>query len=169
MTQTFTKDELRERADAEWENYCVQVADEYLKAIRDAERRKQLIADERELYMTDLDGVSGIDYSKPVIMSSPSPDGIPNRVLKLLEYSEQLNVLETALDAAIEEAHNKLLAVEGVAGFVLRLHFMLGFKWEVAFAKAGVSETKGYELRREGLLRVYDMGIPEKYGIPEAV
>ena len=169
MIQTYSKDELMDRAGTEWENYRIQVADEYLKAIRDAERRKQLIADERELYKADLDGLSGIDYSKPNIMTSPSPDAIPNKVLKLLEYSQQLDVLETALDAAIEDAHKKLLSIEGAAGFVLRLHFMLGFKWEAAFLKAGVSDTKGYELRREGLLKVYDMGIPEKYGIPEAV
>lgn len=169
MIQTYTRDELRERSAAEWENYRIQIADEYLKAIREAERRKQLIADERELYKADMDGLGGIDYSKPNITTSPSPDAIPNKVLKLLEYSQQLDVLETALDVAIEEAHNKLLAIEGAAGFVLRLHFMLGFKWEAAFLKAGVSDTKGYELRKEGLLKVYDMGIPEKFGLPEAV
>lgn len=169
MIQAYTKDELRERSAAEWENYRIQIADEYLKAIREAEKRKQLIEDERELYKADIDGLSGIDYSKPNITTSPSPDAIPNRVMKLLEYYQQLDVLETALDVAITEAHKKLFAIEGAAGFVLRLHFMLGFKWEAAFLKAGVSETKGYELRREGLLKVYDMGIPEKFGLPEAV
>ena len=162
-------DELKARGDAEWENYRVQIADEYLKAIQEAERRKQLIEDERELYKAEYDDVTGINYDKPFISTSPSDDKIPNKVAKLIEYSKQLDVLENALDVAITEAHEKLLAIEGAAGFVLRLHFMLGFKWEAAFLKAGVSDTKGYELRREGLLAIYDMGIPEKYSIPEAV
>lgn len=170
MIQTYTQDELLERGAAEWDNYKVQKADEYLKAIQAAERRKQNIAEERELYKSKLDDLGAMDYSKPNVKKSPGGDEkMVNLVSELIEYSEQLDILETALDVAIADARKKLFSINTDAGFVLRLHFLLGYKWEAAFAKAGVSETKGYELRRQGLLAVYDMGIPEKYRIPEAV
>lgn len=170
MIQTYTKTELKERGAAEWENYRARAAQDYLEEILKFSKRKQHIDDEREIVLAKLDGLKAIEYDKPNIKTSVNVDQIADRIADYEEQIEQMDAVENSIEAAIKEARKKLLAIPDEEGYILRLYYMLGYStWQAVYAKAGCCETTGYERRKKGFLMLYDMGIPERFGVPEAV
>lgn len=109
---------------------------------------------------------SGIDYSRPVVSSSPSADAIPNAVVKLMdamrEYLDQLDAyVYESMDAArrIEEIG------DGRYRAVLSLYYVSGNTWEQVGEKLKKWDNGKFtyspeycrHLRNDALPFVYDV------------
>lgn len=109
---------------------------------------------------------SGIDYSRPVVMTSPSADAMPNAVAKLMDaIGEYLDQLEAYVDESMDAARRIAEIGDGRYRAVLSLYYVSGNTWEKVGEKLKKLDNGKFtyspeycrHLRNDALPFVYDV------------
>lgn len=112
----------------------------------------------------------GVDYARPVVSASPSPDAIPNAVARLQDSIDDYNAT-LALYAAEEYDAQVRLSSIGDWRYrdVIIRHYLLGQKWAKVGDDMGYSADYCRELRTAALPHVYGvMPLEWRVRVPRA-
>lgn len=111
-------------------------------------------------------GLSGMDYSAPAVKSSPTPDAVPNAVIRLQRLiSDYCTELVGYVDEQ-RRAHDALSRIENAEqAEALKRHYLLGQRWEECCVAMGYSCEGMKSLRYRGLLAVYGV-MPQEWRDP---
>ena len=102
-------------------------------------------------------GLSGMDYSTPVVSSSSSPDSIPNAVVRIQSMVSDLCVRLGELMEEQSAAEKALARMQDVTGReALRRHYLNGQAWSECCREMGYSYDGMMDIRRRSLLEVYE-------------
>lgn len=69
-------------------------ATEHLELIGKKGKEIERLKEFREEMVKMIANPSGISYDNPVVQSSPSPDGVLNKVMKIGEYAKEIDAME---------------------------------------------------------------------------
>lgn len=101
---------------------------------------------------------AGIDYSKPVVSTSPSADQIPNAVIKL---QEAIADYCTELSAYVDESRDAKLRLASIGDWRYReavtRYYVDGMSWREVGDRMGYVPDWCRQLRDEALPIVYDV------------
>ena len=99
----ITKDE-RDSLKAKASEYLEQVA----KKGKEIERLKEF----REEMVKMIASPSGISYDNPIVQSSPSPDGVLNKVMKIGEYAKEIDAMEAEYVEIKKRIQNEIFMMD---------------------------------------------------------
>ena len=68
-------------------------AEEYLEQVSKKGKEIERLKEFREEMVKMIASPSGISYDNPIVQSSPSPDGVLNKVMKIGEYAKEIDAL----------------------------------------------------------------------------
>lgn len=146
----------------EFDEWKAEQAAKWLRHIRELKHDIARLEDDIEVQRS-LALPSGIDYSMPSVSKSPSPDAIPNAVVRLEESIAQYT---TELVGYLDEKQQARECISrlGDARYraVLSLYYVNGHSWATVGEKVGYSEVHCKELRSEALPSVYEV-MPREY------
>lgn len=152
---------------AEWK---AEQSASWLRYMRDVKYDVARLQDEVEVARS-LALPQGIDYTRPVVSSSPSADAIPNAVIRLqsltADYIVELgNYMEELIDA--RERVNSLADSRHRA--IITLYYLNGHTWATVAEKMNYSVDRCMQLRTEALPLLFDH-LPREWKpmIPSAI
>ena len=119
--------------DEEYRRYLIEQSKRYMMHVRSLNHSIRMLRSEIEEMESLATGLKGIDYTRDVVKTSPSPDAIPNAVIKLDSMkSEYVEELDSYLDEQ-KQAHDALSNIEPMLNELLTLRYLEGRPWaEVA-------------------------------------
>ncbi len=140
----------------EYERYRADAVDAYLSRIRTMRIRCEALRAEIDEARETAQGVRGIDYSDAAPHGSPSPDGIPNAVIRIQSrvgrYAEEL----AACVDETERAHRIIHSLEdGSDAALLSAYYIRGLDWYHAADAAHMSISNAMRRRRAALASLY--------------
>lgn len=150
----------------ELEDFKVQTAANYLERVGKLRTRVDALqAAVDELYTS---AIKGTDYSKAVVTVSPTPDGVPNAVIKAQEAIARYAELQAEYVGAIDDAVQLIERLDdSTCAAMLMRHYIKRDTWEKVCVDLNYSYSRVMVLRREALAAFYDV-MPDR-GIPNAV
>ena len=152
----------------EWDDWRVEQAHAYLERVRrmgaDCAGLRRLVEDAR----ANLGAVRGLDYSRGGGSQTAGDDAIVNEIAAVQEsvasYVAKLAEYE-------DERHRAAMAVDRMPdpteARVLRLRYLLGWKWENICVEVGYSYDGIMKLRRRALVSFYE--VMPRDAIPRAL
>lgn len=143
----------------------IAAAEAYLADIRKLDQRYKAAEVEYRMAVERASGLTGIDYSKDIVQTSPSADAIHNAVERYTELKDQLDAMQAALNDAVDEAFAKIDTLDDTEASVLRMHYLLGIKYCDIARGLAYTEREIYRKRQAGLEHLYDVGLPMQYRI----
>ena len=139
---------------AEWK---AEQAARWLRHIRDLKHDISRLEDDIEVQRS-LALPSGIDYTRPVVSSSPSADAIPNAVARL---EEAIAEYTTELVGYLEEKEQARGCINMLDDArhraVLSLYYVNGHSWATVADKVGYAVEYCMAIRSDALPRVYEV------------
>ena len=149
----------------EWEKFKAEQAAEWLEHVREL-ALDVAKAQDRVDVLRSMALPSGIDYTAPVVSSSPSADQIPNAVAKLVDaIGEYMAQLEAYVDESIDAARRIGELSDGRYRAVLVAYYVDGRTWEQVGERLRYEPNYCRELRNDALPLVYDV-IPREWRTP---
>lgn len=140
----------------------------YLSDISKLEKKLQAVQVEYEMAVKRASGLTGIDYSRDRVSTSPSADAIPDAVERYSELKDQMDVLADVVTDAKNERDELIESFDvndNINAQVIRMRYVLGEKVEdVAFA-LGYCPRDIQRKQKAGLVELYDAGLPGEYRI----
>lgn len=150
--------------------YRREQAGAYLRRVRDAKRHIASLNSEIEEQRALASGLTGIDYSRVMVQTSPTADAMPDAVARLLDIIEQRVGLVRDYVRMLDGCGQALAAMNGTYGDVLRYRYLCDFSWEQISSRLNYSEQWLYELHGQALDAFYDYMPPtEKDAVPSAI
>lgn len=153
----------------EWDDWRVEQAHAYLERVRrmgaDCAGLRRLVEDAR----ANLGAVRGLDYSRGGGGSQTAgDDAIVNEIAAV---QESVASYVTKLAEYEDERHRAAMAVDRMPdpteARVLRLRYLLGWKWENICVEVGYSYDGIMKLRRRALVSFYE--VMPRDAIPRAL
>lgn len=153
----------------EWDDWRVEQAHAYLERVRrmgaDCAGLRRLVEDAR----ANLGAVRGLDYSRGGGGSKTAgDDAIVNEIAAV---QESVQAYVTRLAEYEDERHRAAMAVDRMPdpteARVLRLRYLLGWKWENICVEVGYSYDGIMKLRRRALVSFYE--VMPRDAIPRAL
>ena len=141
----------------------IKAARDYLKDINCLRRQFELNNMELVELRARLEGVDGIRYDKPFVKSSPTGDAIPRGIAIL----EELEAGNEHIEEQLRIAKALLMAVDGEAGTVLRFKYLMDMPATEIAQYMDRSKSTVFEREKDGLLTIYEMGLPIPYRLPD--
>lgn len=138
---------------------------QYLEDVVKLHKRATQAYQEYRLAVEHAGGVTGIDYSRDTVATSVSPDAIPNAIIRyddLKDTAEQLSII--ANDAA-DEALELINDLDAEQASVLRMKYILGLTIREIATGLFLSERTTARRLNDGLIELYDAGLPIEYRI----
>jgi len=149
----------------EFDNLKRQYARDYLSHIKSQYDKYQRL--QHSLAAVEYLGQpGGIRYDKPQVQTSPSPDAIPNAVIRQEEDFDLLSTLLNEVRPEIRDFEERMasLTTEGVV--YLWLYYVKDLTW-TEIAKTMNKDPKTiYNKRAETEIELYDTGLPFPYRLP---
>lgn len=143
----------------------VDAARMYLNDVKQLETKLRFAQVEYQMALERASGLTGIDYSRDTVTTSPSADAIPNAVERYTELKEQLDAMALIVEDAVSERDELVWSLDSNEGSVVRMRYVQGCTVpDVAYA-LGYSPDHIKRLQREGLVELYDAGLPVEYRI----
>ena len=142
----------------------VEAARLYLDDVSKLESKLRFAQAEYRMAVERSSGLTGIDYSRDAVATSPTADAIPNAVERYTELKDQLDALAVVVEDAVAERDDLLDSLESDAGVVLRMRQRGAKVSDIAYA-LGYVEREVYRRQRAGLVELYDAGLPGEYRI----
>lgn len=136
---------------AELDRYRREQASAYLKRVRDAKRHIAALNAEVEEHRALASGLTGIDYTRDIVQTSPTDDTMPNAVAKLLDIIAERVELVRDYARMLDECGASLAALNGTYADILRYRYLCDYSWERIAASANYSEAYLYELHNQAL------------------
>lgn len=155
----------------EIQRYHVEQAHAYLERIRKLGKDCASLQAEADDARDRASGLTGIDYSRDVVRTTPTDDAMVNAVESIREAVRSYAV---ALAEFTEERIRASEAMNRMEDYTearaLRLRYLLGWDWEKVCVKMHYSYDGMMKLRRRALCSYYDvMPHTERDQIPRAV
>lgn len=138
----------------------------YLTEVRDLAVKHRANIEYIKSLEEDAQGVGGIDYSRVMVSTSPTPDAIPNSVALLIEMKAEAEQASAEYFERKREARRLLDEMDGTYGRLLLLKYVTVLPW-VRVAEA-LNYDEGYcrQMRNDALCEFYDY-LPHSYRVPE--
>lgn len=152
------------------EQYHREQASAYLKRVRDAKRHIAALNAEIEEHRALASGLSGIDYARVMVTTSPSADKMPDEVARLIDVIERRCELVRDYAHMLDECGAALASLNGIYADVLRYRYLCDTPWELIATKTNYSERWLYELHDRALAAFYPyMPAHERDPLPRAL
>ena len=152
--------------DREMQRLREEASERYLKGIRATaskiRRMRAELAEQRELVC----GLTGIDYTRPMVSTSAYGDAVPDSVAELMEMEEAYDAELAALERERAEARALLDAMGGREGELLRLYYVSAFPWICVAEVMCMAVGSCKNMRRDALFCFYDY-LPHAFKVPE--
>ena len=150
----------------EYRELRVECAERYLNEVRDlAVRHRATNAYIRSLY-EDAEGVGGIDYSRVLVSTSPTPDKLPNSVALLVDMKAEAERNAEEYFKRKREARELLDEMDGTYGRLLMLRYVTVLPWVRVAEVLNYDENYCRQMRPDALCEFYDY-LPHHYKLPE--
>ena len=154
----------------DWQRYRREQASAYLRKIRDMRRHIAALNAEIDEQRALASGLTGIDYSRDNVSTSPTDDAMPNAVARLLEIIAERVELVRDYTGMLDECGTSLRDLNGTYGDVLRYRYLCDYPWERIAAATNYSEQWLYELHNQALSAFYDHMPPtQRDPMPKAI
>ena len=152
----------------EWDDWRVEQAHAYLERVRrmgaDCAGLRRLVEDAR----ANLGAVRGLDYSRGGGGQTAGDDAIVNEIAAV---QESVQAYVTRLAEYEDERHRAAMTVDRMPdpteARVIRLRYLLGWKWENICVEVGYSYDGIMKLRRRALASFFD--VMPRDAIPRAL
>ena len=118
------------------------------------DRIQSKIRQKEELRAT-MTGVSGIDYSKDRVQTSPT-NSIEELVIKIVDFEEEITRDIDKLVDMKREACNSINRVDGIYGTILEMRYLECMRWEEIAYRLGYSIQHVYRLHGQALIKIKD-------------
>lgn len=140
----------------EYDRYKRAQAARWLEHVRKLGTRCRSLQAEIDAQREIASGLSGIDYSKPAVQSTSTPDSVPNAVIRLQGLiSDYCTELVGYVDEQ-KRAHDALSRMDNAEqAEALKRHYLLGQSWELCCVEMGYSYDGMMKLRGRGMLSLY--------------
>ena len=157
----------------EWEKFKAEQAAAWLEHVRELALDVAKTQDRVDV-LRSMALPSGIDYTAPVVSTSPTADAIPNAVAKLVDaIGEYLDQLEAYVEESMDAARRIAQIEDGRYRAVLTLYYVNGNTWEQVGEKLKKLEDGAFayapeycrHLRNDALSLVYDV-MPREWKTP---
>lgn len=157
--------------DQEFIDYRIEQATAYLEKVRKMAVRLISLNANIEEQKAIASGLTGIDYSRDIVSTSPTDDKMPNCVWKILQLVDDLEALHDEYDSRIRMA---LSAIERMksseCAAAIEMHYIAGKDWASVAAALGYTKPGMMTLRKRALNEFYDvMPLTQRDPIPEAI
>ena len=154
--------------------YRAQVAEEYLEPIRAAGARLRVKRIELREERESASGLTGLDYTKPIVATSAYGDAMPDAVARLYAMEDAYRADLDALSERRDEARAKLAEMGGRSADLLRLRYASALPWITVAEGMGLAESTCKNMRVDALCRFYDFlphtaRPPEQRAFPEKI
>ena len=140
----------------EYRRYRISQSRRYLKEVRRLARHVAALEEDIALQRDQAAGVSGIDYTRTPVDTSPTADALPEAIIKLIESIEECCTELAACVAAQDEARSLLAAMGGVGADLLRMHYVAMRSWSYVAAKLGYAKGTVKNAAADALCEFYD-------------
>lgn len=87
-------------------------ATQYLSQVERKEKEIERLKEFREEMVKMIAKPSGITYDSPMVQSSPSPDGVLNKVMKIGEYAKEIDAEEAAYIELKKRIQNEIFMLD---------------------------------------------------------
>lgn len=87
-------------------------AEEYLEQVSKKGKEIERLKEFREEMVKMIASPSGISYDNPIVQSSPSPDGVLNKVMKIGEYAKEIDALEAEYVEIKKRIQNEIFMMD---------------------------------------------------------
>ena len=152
--------------DEEMQRMREEAAEAYLKRMRAAaariRRMRSELAEQREL----VSGLTGVDYTRPVVAASAYGDAVPDSVAELIEMEAAYDAELAALERERADARARLDAMGGREAELLRLYYVSAFPWICVAEVLNLAVSTCKNMRRDALFCFYDY-LPHADRVPE--
>lgn len=154
----------------DWQRYRREQSSAYLRRIRDMRRHIAALNAEIDEQRHLASGLTGIDYSRDVVDTSPTDDRMPNAVARLLDIiAERVELVRDYTDQ-LDECGAALRDLNGTYADILRYRYLCDYSWERIAAQANYSEAYLYELHNQALSAFWDyMPASQRDPLPRAL
>lgn len=102
---------------------------EYLEEVRDLAVKHRATAEYIRSLEEDARGVAGIDYSRVMVSTTPTPDAIPNSVAMLVEMKRDAETDAAEYFDRKRDARRRLDDMDGTYGRLLLLRYVTALPW----------------------------------------
>lgn len=157
--------------DQEFVDYRIEQATAYLEKVRKMAVRLISLTANIEEQKAIASGLTGIDYSRDIVKTSPTDDKMPNCVTKILRLSMTFRRCMTNTTA---ESGWRLAAIgrmkSSECSRSLEMHYIAGKDWAAVASVLGYTKPGMMSLRKRALNEFYDV-MPQTQcdQIPEAI
>ena len=138
----------------------------YLEEVRDLAVKHRANREYIRSLEEDAQGVGGIDYSRGMVSSSPSPDAVPNSVALLVEMKADAEADAAEYFERKREARRLLDEMDGTYGRLLLLRYVTVLPWVRVAEALNYREDYCRAMRNDALNEFYDH-LPTAYRMPE--
>ena len=141
----------------EYERYKADRAAAYFKRVRSLSAKAAALRAEVDAQRAQADGLQGIDYAAMCGGGSPSPDAVPNAVIRLQGAVDAYCAELCALVDAQREAHDVIHGAERPEyAAALSRYYLAGESWEEVCVAMGYTWDGMMKLRLRALSDAYD-------------
>lgn len=157
--------------DQEFIDYRIAQATAYLERVRKMAVRLISLTANIEEQKAIASGLTGIDYSRDIVATSPTDDKMPNCVYKIFQLVEDLEALHDEYDSRIRMALSAIARMESSeCAASLEMHYIAGKEWSQVASALGYTKPGMMSLRKRALNEFYDvMPLTQRDPIPEAI
>lgn len=157
--------------DQEFVDYRIEQATAYLEKVRKMAVRLISLTANIEEQKAIASGLTGIDYSRDIVKTSPTDDKMPNCVTKILQLVDDLQALHDEYDNRIRMALAAIARMKSSeCAASLEMHYIAGKDWAAVASALGYTKPGMMSLRKRALNEFYDvMPQTQRDPIPEAI
>ena len=157
--------------DQEFIDYRIAQASAYLEKVRKMAVRLISLTANIEEQKAIASGLTGIDYSRDIVCTSPTDDKMPHSVWKIIQLIEDLQALHDEYDSRIRMALRAIERMESSeCAASLEMHYIAGKEWSAVASALGYTKPGMMSLRKRALNEFYDvMPLTQRDPIPEAI
>lgn len=157
--------------DEEYKRYRAEQSAEHLDHVRGIALRVISLKHSIEEQRAIAEGVTGIDYAKDMVSTSPTDNHMPHSVQRLQDLIAEKEALCHDYEIEIRATYSaidKMKAPECAAA--LEMHYLGGKSWTRCAAELGYTKQGMMDLRRRALCDFFDfIPGPKHVEIPSAV
>ena len=128
----------------------------YLQEVRELAVHVRVLEAEIAEQRETAKGVTGVDYSRAVVATSPNGDAVPDAVARLLDLIGEACAELAECAERQDEARRCLRELGGMEADVLTLRYLLALPWKEVGAKMGYSADWAKHAGSDALFCFYD-------------
>ncbi len=134
----------------------------YLEEVRALAVKHRANAEYIRSLEEDAANVGGIDYTRVLVTTSPTPDKLPNSVVNLIEMKAEAEADAAEYTERKRDARQRLNEMDGTYGRLLLLRYCTALPWVRVADVLNYDEVYCRQMRNDALCEFYDY-LPHGY------